>query len=86
MVSIVNGEFSPIPFSDILDPATQRTKVRMVDVAAGGYRNARRYMIRLGTKDFEQSERLTRCATVVGLTPEAFRERFASVMAHERGR
>jgi hypothetical protein len=42
-------------------------------------------MIRLDTKDFEQSERLTRCATVIGLTAEGFRERFISVVAHERG-
>jgi 6-phosphofructokinase 1 len=83
MVSIVNGTFSPIPFDDILDPATQRTRVRMVDVASESYRIARRYMIRLNTKDFEEPERLTRCAAVVGLSPEAFRERFASVVAHE---
>src|SRR5262245_10957647 len=34
MVSVVNGTFSPIPFNAIVDPATQRTKVRMVDVTA----------------------------------------------------
>lgn len=44
---------------------------------------ARRYMIHLNPGDFEQSERLTRCAAVVGLTPEAMRERFAPVIAHE---
>jgi 6-phosphofructokinase 1 len=55
----------------------------MVDVASESYRIARRYMIRLNTKDFEEPERLTRCAAVVGLSPEAFRERFASVVAHE---
>ena len=86
MVSVVNGQFSPMPFDTILDPVTKRTRVRMVDVAAEPYRIARRYMIRLDPKDFEESERLTRCAKVVGLTPDAFRERFASVVAHERGR
>jgi ATP-dependent phosphofructokinase / diphosphate-dependent phosphofructokinase len=86
MVSIVNGKFSPIPFATILDPTTQRTRVRMVDITAESYRIARRYMIRLDCKDFEQSERLARCAKVVGLTADAFRERFASVAAHERGK
>ena len=85
MVSIVNGKFSPMPFDTILDPATKRTRVRMVDVAAEPYRIARRYMIRLDQKDFEQSDRLARCAAVAGLTAEAFRERFASVVAHDRG-
>lgn len=85
MVSIVNGACSPIPFGSILDPATQRTRVRMVDVASESYRIARRYMVRLDKSDFEQRDRLTHCASVVGLTVEAFRERFASIVAHERG-
>ena len=84
MVSIVNGKFSPIPFDNILDPSTQRTRVRMVDTSAESYLVARRYMIRLDRQDFEQSEQLTRCASVVGLTAESFRERFGSVVAHER--
>lgn len=84
MVSMVSGQFVPIPFDHILDPATQRTRVRMVDIAAESYRIARRYMIRLESQDFEEKERLTRCASVVGLTTESFAERFASVAAHER--
>jgi len=83
MVSIVNGKFSPIPFDRILDPATQRTRVRMVDVSAEPYRVARRYMIRLEKEDFANKERLARCASVIGLTPDAFRERFASTIAHD---
>ena len=86
MVSVVNGTFSPIPFDKILDPATQRTRVRMVDVAAEPYRIAHRYMIRLDSKDFEDKERLSLCAKVVGLTPEMFRERFGPVVTHKRGR
>lgn len=84
MVSVVNGTFAPIPFDTILDPVTQRTRVRMVDIAAESYRIARRYMIRLDHADFEERERLGRCAAVVGLSPDSFRERFASVAAHER--
>jgi 6-phosphofructokinase len=86
MVSMVNGRFAPIPFDQILDPATQRTRVRMVDIAAESYRIARRYMIRLEPEDFEAKERLSRCASVIGLTAESFGERFASVAAHERKR
>jgi 6-phosphofructokinase 1 len=52
----------------------------MVDVASESYRIARRYMIRLDKSDFEQREPLARCAAVVGLTSEAFRQRFASVV------
>jgi ATP-dependent phosphofructokinase / diphosphate-dependent phosphofructokinase len=80
MVSIVNGKFSPIPFDAIVDPATQRTTVRMVDVTAEHYRIARRYMTRLEKEDFNHSDRLARCASISGLTPDTFRQRFNGVL------
>jgi len=80
MVSIVNGQFLPMPFSTIIDPATQRTRVRMVDIRSNPYRIARQYMTRLDRLDLEESERLARCAAVVKLTPGAFRQRFESVI------
>jgi ATP-dependent phosphofructokinase / diphosphate-dependent phosphofructokinase len=80
MVSIVNGKFSPIPFDAILDPATQRTRVRMVDVTSEHYRIARRYMIRLDKEDFERPDRLTSCAGVLRLPPDTFRQRFSAVL------
>ena len=83
MVAVVNGRFSPIPFDQILDPVTKRTRVRMVDVESESYRIARRYMIRLGPEDFERDERAAACAAVVGLTPSKFRERFGYVVEHE---
>ena len=78
MVSIVNGRFTPIPFDAILDPTTKRARVRMVDIESESYLVARQYMIRLTEQDFKREDRLARCAEVVGLTPEAFRERFSS--------
>jgi 6-phosphofructokinase 1 len=78
MVAMVNGRFTPIPFHSILDPNTQRTRVRMVDIASEPYIIARRYMIRLNAQDIESEDRLARYAAVVGLTPSAFRERFAA--------
>ena len=84
MVSIVNGKLSPLPFDTILDPTTKRTRVRTVDVASEPYQIARRYMIRLDQQDFEQDKELVRCAAVIGLTADAFRERFASVVMQGR--
>lgn len=78
MVAIVNGRLAPIPFDAMLDPATQRTRVRMVDVGSESYRTARQYMIRLTAQDFEREDRLARYTAVTGLTLAAFRERFAS--------
>ena len=80
MVSLVNGQFLPMPFSTIVDPVTQRTKVRMVDIRSNPYRIARQYMTRLDRFDLEESVRLARCAAVTKLTPGAFRQRFESVI------
>ncbi len=81
MVSIQNGRFIPIPFDHILDPATGRTRVRMVDVESESYIIARRYMIRLSAEDLNQPNELSRLANTVGLSPEEFRKRFDSLTA-----
>jgi 6-phosphofructokinase 1 len=40
-----------MPFSDLMDPKTGRTRVRLVDVTSESYEVARKYMIRLGPAD-----------------------------------
>ncbi|HRC43059.1 MAG TPA: diphosphate--fructose-6-phosphate 1-phosphotransferase [Nitrospira sp.] len=83
MVSIQNGRFIPIPFGDILDPATGRTRVRMVDVESESYAIARRYMIRLTPDDFSQPQELVRLATTAGLAADDFRKRFEYLMSKD---
>jgi 6-phosphofructokinase 1 len=77
MVSIQDGRFSPIPFKQMLDPITGRAKVRMVDTESQSFHIARQYMIRLDEEDFKDPDRLARHATLVHLSPEAFKKRFA---------
>ena len=76
MVSIQNGRFTPIPFKQMVDPATGRAKVRMVDITSQSYQIARQYMIRLTPDDFNDPVVLGRCATLVGMSPDEFRNRF----------
>ncbi|MEK6802421.1 MAG: diphosphate--fructose-6-phosphate 1-phosphotransferase [Nitrospirota bacterium] len=83
MVSIQNGRFIPIPFGDILDPATGRTRVRMVDVESESYAIARQYMIRLTPDDFSQPQELVRLATTAGLAVDDFRKRFEYLMGKD---
>lgn len=80
MVSIQNGRFTPIPFKQMVDAATGRTKVRMVDIGSQSYNIARQFMIRLTQADLDDPVLLGRCAAVAGLSPESFRERFAGVV------
>lgn len=76
MVSIQNGQFVPIPFKEMVDPASGKAKVRMVDVTAQSYQIARQYMIRLSGEDFKDPVALGHYAALVGLSPEAFQHRF----------
>ena len=76
MVSIQNGQFMPIPFKEMVDPASGKAKVRMVDVTAQSYQIARQYMVRLSGEDFKDPVALDRYAALVGLSPEAFQHRF----------
>ncbi|HET9796041.1 MAG TPA: diphosphate--fructose-6-phosphate 1-phosphotransferase [Thermoanaerobaculia bacterium] len=83
MVSMQNGRFVPVPFSQLLDPATGRAKVRMVDVRSTGYGIARRYMIRLRRDDFEKPDEIARLAAAAKLPVAEFRRRFEPLVAHE---
>jgi 6-phosphofructokinase 1 len=67
----------------MLDPATNRMQVRRVDVNSTRYGIARRYMIRLRRDDLENPVKLQKLAESAGLTPNAFRDRFASIVAAE---
>jgi 6-phosphofructokinase 1 len=80
MVSIQEGRFTPIPFKQMLDSTTGRAKVRMVDIASESYQIARRYMIRLAPEDLADNQTIGRCALAVGLSLDAFKERFRSIV------
>jgi len=79
MVSIQDGRCAPIPFKQLLDPATGRAKVRMVDVGSQSYHIARQYMIRLNEDDLNDPDAVGRYAALTGLSPDQFRQRFRAV-------
>ncbi|MCK6615637.1 MAG: 6-phosphofructokinase [Ignavibacteriaceae bacterium] len=76
MVSIQSGHFVPLYFTDILDPKTKKTKVRMVDTTSESFYIARRYMLRLNEGDFEDPHELAKFAATCGLSLDKFREQF----------
>jgi 6-phosphofructokinase 1 len=83
MVSLRGGHFVPIPFEQMLDAATGRTRVRMVDLGSTRYAIARRYMIRLRRDDFENPASVDRFAAQTNVTAEEFRRRFAYLVEYE---
>jgi len=76
MISVQGGRMVPIPFDDLREPSTGKTKVRLVDTASEGFRVARAYMIRLEADDFEHAAWVDRLAEAAHLSPGAFRQRF----------
>jgi ATP-dependent phosphofructokinase / diphosphate-dependent phosphofructokinase len=76
MISIQNGHLVPIPFDDLAERETGKTKVRLVDVSSEGFRVARAYMIRLEAEDFAHAAWVDRLAAAAHLTPGEFRQRF----------
>ncbi|MCG8555589.1 MAG: 6-phosphofructokinase [Proteobacteria bacterium] len=83
MITIQRGVFKPVPFTDMLDPDTGRTRVRMVDINTEHYRIARRYMLRLRRDDFADDHELAKFAAAAGLTLEQFREQFEYLVKDE---
>ena len=76
MISLQAGNFVPIPFKKLIDPATGRTKVRMVDIRSTRYAIARRYMIRLRRDDFDDPLELAKFAATAGMSVAEFRKEF----------
>jgi 6-phosphofructokinase 1 len=83
MISLEGGHFKPIPFSQMIDPATGKTKVRLVDIHSARYAIARRYMIRLRRDDFDNPPAIAKVAAVCGMTPERFAAEFHYLVENE---
>lgn len=75
MIMLEDGLCHPIKFADLIDPATGKTRIRIVDTNADDYHMARRYMIRLEKEDLE-GESLKKLAATTKLSPEEFKKRF----------
>ena len=83
MISMQGGHFVPIPFEQLLDPKTGRTKVRLVDIHSTRYAIARRYMIRLRKDDFNDPHELAKFAATAGMSLDEFRREFEYLVQYE---
>ncbi len=80
IICMIGGRLQPLRFDDMIQPDTGRMQTRRVDVKGEAYECARRYMIRLERRDFEEPARLNRLAEVARMSPEKFRERFSYIL------
>ena len=83
MVTMQGGRFVPISLRSIIDPATGRTRIRLVDINSTRYAIARRYMLRLRRDDFEDPHELARFAATAHMSLHDFREQFEYLVETE---
>jgi ATP-dependent phosphofructokinase / diphosphate-dependent phosphofructokinase len=83
MISVQGGHFVPIPFDEMIDAETGKTRVRLVDVRSERYAIARRYMIRLRRDDFDDPHELAKFAATARMSLQDFRGEFEDLIATE---
>lgn len=72
MVTLKGWDIHPMSFADMVDPETNRTRIRTVDIESDLYRVARAYMIRLETSDLEDPVMLAKLASIAKMSEEEF--------------
>ena len=76
LITRQSGQIVPIPFAEIVDPATGRARVRQVDIASDSYRNAFALQERVQLEDLGDEAMLAAIATAANLTPEEAKRRY----------
>ena len=82
MVTRQGGRIVPVPFGDMRDPETGRTRIRIVDTNCESYAVAREYMIRLEADDLKDPVRAEALARAGATTVADLRARFAEAVPH----
>ena len=86
LVCLERGNLRVIPFEDLRDQETGRTKVRLVDVNPLHFQVAAEYMIRLEQDDLADPQMLGDLSQATGITPEEFLDRFSAAARPPRVR
>jgi 6-phosphofructokinase 1 len=84
-MSLEDGRLQVLPFDDLRDPVTGKTRIRVVDLGSEHYQVAREYMVRLETEDLEDPDKLAELASAAGMSPDEFRTTFAPALTTLNG-
>jgi len=84
MVTLQDGNLVPVPFEDMIDPTTNRTRIRQVDLNSYSYSVARAYMIRLEQSDIDTPSMLAALAAEAKMSVREFRQRYQNMPGLER--
>jgi 6-phosphofructokinase 1 len=78
LIALRGGKVVPVDLNDLVDPATGKVRIRLVDTTTESYKVGREYMIRLSPDDLKEPQ-LSRLASTAGVGPAVFAERFGPV-------
>ena len=81
LVCLEAGRLRVVPFEDLEDPTTGRTRVRLVDLESVKYKVASKYMIRLTKEDLEDREMRSKLAGAAGISEAQMLESFSQAVA-----
>ena len=79
LIYLEGEQLKVMPFDDMLDPATGRTRVRMVNTRSQYYQVARQYMTRIRAGDLRDEALVARMAELARTDAAGIRERFGGV-------
>ena len=77
MITRQNQRIIALPFNEILDPRTGKTRVRMLDTETDSFATALSVQTRLTSKDFDDSQQAETIARVSDLDLATLKKRFA---------
>jgi 6-phosphofructokinase 1 len=80
LITRQQGRIVPLSLDDLMDPATGRTRVRMVDTSTESHAIAHALQVRIEAADLEDEGRAAPIAEAGGLSVEELRERFGSIV------
>ena len=69
----------PVPFAELMDAKTGKTRVRDVDTDTNWFKAARALQTRIEAADLADAKRLAAIAKAAGLSPDEAKKRYAPV-------
>ena len=76
MICVKNGGLNPLPFEDMLDPVSHKTRVRYVNIESEGFKVAQSYMVRLEKRDLADKALLGKLAEAAKMSQQEFIDRY----------
>ena len=77
LITLQTGRMVPISFSKIIDPESNRPRIRFVDINTESYEVAEKYMIRLRKDDLSDTKKLRALARTANMKPGDFKAYFS---------